>query len=394
MQIFGRAGRPQFDTSGEATLITSHDALPRYLDKLVRAVPIESTFIKQLPDHLNAEVVGGTVTTIKEAATWLTYTYLHVRMLRNPLAYGITVDQKADDPMLRGRSVELVQDAAKLLAGNEMVRYDIQSGNLACTDLGRTAAHYYIQAESVATFNEKLGGFDSLSDGELSHLICCATEFENVKIRQEELNELDALAKNSCPLPVKTPIHDPSDKSLVLMQAFVSRASIKSFTLISDTNYIASNAGRVARAMFQMCLKQNKAGPTIKLLRIAKSVDRRFWWFQSPLRHFEGELKDNVFRAMESKAVGVDTFEAALSLLDMQHQEVGQLCHQAKNGRKIQRFVGMLPRIDVHCNVQPVTSSVLRFHIRLQPMWDWQNRWHGGAEAFWLWVEDGENDRM
>lgn len=394
MQIFGRAGRPQFDTSGEATLITSHDALPRYLDKLVRQVPIESTFIKQLPDHLNAEVVSGTVTNIKEAATWLTYTYLHVRMLRNPLAYGITADQKADDPMLRGRSVELVQDAARLLAGNEMVRYDIESGNLSVTDLGRTAAHYYIQAESVATFNEKLRGFDSLSDGQLAHLICCATEFENVKIRQEELNELDALAKNSCPLPVKVPIHDPSDKSLVLMQAFISRAGIKSFTLISDTNYIASNAGRVARAMFQMCLKQNKAGPTIQLLRIAKSVDKRFWWFQTPLRHFEGELKDNVFRAMESRSVGPDTFEAALSLLDMQHHEVGQLCHQAKNGRKIQRFVGMLPRIDVRCDVQPVTRSVLRFRIRLHPIWEWQNRWHGGAEAFWLWVEDGENDRM
>ena len=67
LQIFGRAGRPQFDKSGEATLITTHDALARYLDKLVRDVPIESTFIKQLADHLNAEVVGGTVTTIEEA---------------------------------------------------------------------------------------------------------------------------------------------------------------------------------------------------------------------------------------------------------------------------------------------------------------------------------------
>ena len=33
-QIFGRAGRPQFDTSGEATLITNHEALSRFLDKV------------------------------------------------------------------------------------------------------------------------------------------------------------------------------------------------------------------------------------------------------------------------------------------------------------------------------------------------------------------------
>jgi activating signal cointegrator complex subunit 3 len=30
-QIFGRAGRPQFDTSGEATIITAHSKLAHYL---------------------------------------------------------------------------------------------------------------------------------------------------------------------------------------------------------------------------------------------------------------------------------------------------------------------------------------------------------------------------
>jgi activating signal cointegrator complex subunit 3 len=398
-QIFGRAGRPDYVSDfGEATLITTHDALARYLDKLVRSVPIESNFIKQLADHLNAEVVGGTVTNIQEAATWLTYTYLHVRMLRNPLAYGISADQKADDPMLRGRSRELVHEAAKLLDSNQMLRYSVETGNLGVTDLGRVAAHFYIQAESVATFNDKLGNYESLSDADLLHLVCCATEFENVKIRQEELDEVDSLAKKACPLPVKLPVHEPSDKSYVLLQAFISRAGVKSFTLISDTNYIASNAGRVARAMFEMCLRQNKADPALKLLRIAKCVDKRFWWFQTPLRHFESELKSNVFAALESRKVGAekgyDAFEAAVSLLDLEPREVGELCHWAKGGGTIQRFIRLLPRLDVRCTVQPVTSSVLRFHITLRPLFQWQNRWHGGSEAFWLWVEDGESNRM
>ena len=57
-QIFGRAGRPQFDSFGEAHLITSHASLQRYVNLLVHQSPIESNFIKQLADHLNAEVVG------------------------------------------------------------------------------------------------------------------------------------------------------------------------------------------------------------------------------------------------------------------------------------------------------------------------------------------------
>ena len=87
MQVFGRAGRPQYDDSGDATLITSHTSLPRYLALLVKQVPIESNFSARLADHLNAEVVAGTVTSIKDACTWLSYTYLHVRMMRNPVLY-------------------------------------------------------------------------------------------------------------------------------------------------------------------------------------------------------------------------------------------------------------------------------------------------------------------
>ena len=54
-QIFGRAGRPQFDSTGDAILITdSQENLNHYLNLIVSSVPIESGFIKNLMDHLNA----------------------------------------------------------------------------------------------------------------------------------------------------------------------------------------------------------------------------------------------------------------------------------------------------------------------------------------------------
>ena len=91
---------------------------------------------------------------------------------------------------------------------------------------------------------------------ELLHVICSACEFENVKVRQEELKEIDELKARSCPLAVKSTVDESAGKSNVLLQSFISHAKITSFTLISDTNYIASNAGRVARALFEMCLKR------------------------------------------------------------------------------------------------------------------------------------------
>ena len=115
-QMFGRAGRPQFDTLGEATIVTTHDKLAYYLSMLTSQVPIESQFNQSMPDNLNAEVVLGTVSTVGEAVVWLSYSYLHVRMQRNPLAYGMTHDSIMDDPTLHGKRRELIVRAAQVLA--------------------------------------------------------------------------------------------------------------------------------------------------------------------------------------------------------------------------------------------------------------------------------------
>ena len=50
-------------------------------------------FVTSLKDNLNAEVVLGTVTNVKEASTWLGYTYLFVCILKNPLVYGMSWEE-------------------------------------------------------------------------------------------------------------------------------------------------------------------------------------------------------------------------------------------------------------------------------------------------------------
>ena len=289
------------------------------------------------------------------------------------------------------------------------------------------AAHFYIQAESVATFNDAMGITPYPNDIDVMHIVSSANEFENLRVRQEEQKELDDL-QAKCPLALEGPVNDSSTKTFVLLQAFISRLRPKGFTLISDTNYISSNAGRVARAVFEMCLHENKAGTALKLLRLAKSIDNQFWWFQTPLRHFEDELGNNVIKAIESrhhrgKGDVYDSLSFTLSLLDMMPEEVGQICRAKKAaGVKIQRFVGMIPKVIISCNVQPVTSSVLKFQIELTPDFEWQGRWHGGAGKscvachpllgkcfvltlhfypsflilvfFWLWVEDAQSERI
>lgn len=56
------AGRPQFDSYGEGIIITGHSELQFYLSLFNQQLPIESQFVKAIPDALNAEVVLGTIT--------------------------------------------------------------------------------------------------------------------------------------------------------------------------------------------------------------------------------------------------------------------------------------------------------------------------------------------
>ncbi|CAI6000970.1 unnamed protein product, partial [Closterium sp. NIES-64] len=192
MQIFGRAGRPQFDSSGEGIIITAHNQLAHYLRLMTHQLPIESQFVAMLKDNLNAEVVLGTVTNVKEASAWLGYTvhvpgfvamlkdnlnaevvlgtvtnvkeasawlgytYLFVRMQANPLAYGMTWQDVAMDPGLVARRQALITEAARSLDRAKMMRFDERSGQLYVTELGRVASHFYIRYSSVETYNELL----------------------------------------------------------------------------------------------------------------------------------------------------------------------------------------------------------------------------------------------
>ena len=55
------------------------------------------------------------MTNVREATLWLSYTYLFVRMLKNPLAYGVPWHELSADPRLEGRRKVLISDAARQL---------------------------------------------------------------------------------------------------------------------------------------------------------------------------------------------------------------------------------------------------------------------------------------
>jgi pre-mRNA-splicing helicase BRR2 len=156
LQMMGRAGRPQYDKTGEGIIITSQQELKYYLSLNNMQLPIESQFVSQLADQLNAEIVMGTVSNIKDGVNWLAYTYLYVRMLRSPELYGLTQDDIKDDPLLVQRRTDLVHTASVLLDRAGLIKYDKRSGVMQSTPIGKIASHYYIKYESMGVYNQNL----------------------------------------------------------------------------------------------------------------------------------------------------------------------------------------------------------------------------------------------
>lgn len=89
LQMIGRAGRPQFDDKATAVILVHEPKKGFYKKFLYEPFPVESALHEQVVDHLNAEVVGGTVKSAQHAVDYLTWTYLYCRLAQNPSYYGM-----------------------------------------------------------------------------------------------------------------------------------------------------------------------------------------------------------------------------------------------------------------------------------------------------------------
>ncbi|XP_074372528.1 DExH-box ATP-dependent RNA helicase DExH14 isoform X2 [Apium graveolens] len=386
MQIFGRAGRPQFDKSGEGIIITSHDKLAYYLRLLTSQLPIESQFISSLKDNLNAEVALGTVTNVKEACAWLGYTYLFIRMKMNPLAYGIGWDEVIADPSLSLKQRSLVTDAARSLDKAKMMRFDEKSGNFYCTELGRIASHFYIQYSSVETYNEMLRRH--MNDSEVIDMVAHSSEFENIVVRDEEQNELEKLVQTSCPLEVKGGPSNKHGKVSILIQLYISRGSIDSFSLISDAAYISASLGRIMRALFEICLRRGWCEMTSFMLEYCKAVDRQIWPHQHPLRQFDKDISLDILRKLEERGADLDRLQ------EMQDKDIGVLIRYGPGGRLVKQYLSNFPSVQLSATVSPITRTVLKVDLLITPNFVWKDRFHGSSERWWILVEDSENDHI
>jgi replicative superfamily II helicase len=183
-------------------------------------------------------------------------------------------------------------------------------------------------------------------------MLAVSSEFENMAVREDELPELDALARD-CPHDARGGPENKHGKVNILLQAYVSRARMESFSLTADMMYVSQNAPRICRALFEICLRRSWSAVAELALTLCKARPR------AACR-----------RRLRPQAAG--HAELAAACLRAQSWGLPGLCARAQ--RRFERLsasraeqAGAPARARAHCAKECARRGVQAFERRLWP---------------------------
>lgn len=298
MQMLGRAGRPQFDDSAIAIILTRKERVNHYERLVSGSESLESCLHLHLIDHLNAEIGLGNVTDVESAVRWLAGTFLFVRLRRNPTHYKLKEGANRDDEdeMLR----QICEKDIKLLQDCDLV----SSENLKSTQFGDAMARYYVRFETMQTLltlKPQASMCQIVSYGQSDwveantvqlDVVAQAEEFRDIRLKSGEKSLYKEVNRaHGIRFPIKVDIATPAHKISLLIQSELGAMDFPDgeqfqkhkFAFQQDKTFVFSHINRLIRCVIdcQICLADSIA--VRNALELARCFGARVW-DDSPLQ--------------------------------------------------------------------------------------------------------------
>lgn len=179
-------------------------------------------------------------------------------------------------------------------------------------------------------------------------------------MRDDELDELDNLTQDNCEVAVTGGAENVHGKVNILIQTHISRGRVNSFSLISDQNYVVTNAGRIARALFEIVLRKNWSLLAGRVLKFAKTIERQMWDWETPLKQHPA-VKFEVLSKLEARNFTLD------KLKEMDPKEIGHMIQHVRAGGDVKKAAMEIPLVELEATIQPITRTVLRVKLVVSP---------------------------
>ncbi|KAJ3394049.1 Sec63 [Lobulomyces angularis] len=217
--VAGRAGRPQFDDSAVAVIMTTPTMKLKYEQMVNGGEILESSLHENLIEHLNAEIVLGSITNLHFALEWLKSTFLFVRLRKNPERYNIKRGTSKVSVERYGLE-EICQKDLELLEINQFMTRSASNENFKPTIYGEVLAKYYLKFQTCVNF-VNLKNKASLS--EVMDSLCKSDELENVIRFRSDKQYLNPLNKHrDLKYKVNGLVKLVSDKIKILIQCVLA----------------------------------------------------------------------------------------------------------------------------------------------------------------------------
>ncbi|RDI80773.1 hypothetical protein Vi05172_g9233 [Venturia inaequalis] len=290
MQMLGRAGRPQFDNTAVAVIMTKQEKVKKY-EKMVSGQEIlESCLHRNLIDHLNAEIVLGTVTNLSSAKKWLSGTFLYVRLREHPEHYRIDGDEDDNGgSRLEERLERIASRDIDLLRESQFARCNEGDNRLLSTDFGEAMARYCVHFETAKRF------LDLPPKAKMSEILSAlaqAKEFKDFRFRAYEKScykEMNKSASIKFMIPVNLDL--PAHKVSLIIQSQLGgvefptneKTASAKFQFSLDTNLIFQHINRLVRCIVDFSLYREDSIALRNSLALCRSLGARCW-DDSPLQ--------------------------------------------------------------------------------------------------------------
>uniref|UniRef100_A0A8D3A251 Probable ATP-dependent DNA helicase HFM1 n=1 Tax=Scophthalmus maximus TaxID=52904 RepID=A0A8D3A251_SCOMX len=281
LQMIGRAGRPQFDTSATAVIMTKFQTRDKYMNLMNGMEIIESSLHGHLVEHLNAEIVLQTISDVNMALDWIRSTFLYIRALKNPIHYGFSAD--LDRYGIEAKLQALCLKNLTSLSSIGLIDMD-EDINIKPTEAGRLMARYCVAFDTMTQFC-KVAGTENLSDlvGFLIKLYSTSREFSDIQLRMNEKRPLNTLNRDKNRVTIRFPIEGKIKTSEMkvncLIQAQLGSISIQEFGLTQDTARIFRNGMRISKCLSEFLSQRSKTGfsALLNTLILAKCLRSKLW---------------------------------------------------------------------------------------------------------------------
>ncbi|KAK7518684.1 Sec63 Brl domain-containing protein [Phyllosticta citriasiana] len=280
MQMLGRAGRPQFDDSAVAVIMTRGEKVRKYEQMVSGQEVLESTLHLNLIEHLNAEIGLETINDVYSARKWLSGTFLCVRLQKNPRKYsleGVNPNPDLDEFLdeICNRGINELRDFG-LVKGDERLKV---------TECGDIMARYCARFETMKIF---LGLVESreAKTSEILAALSQAEEFKEVRFRQGDKPLYKSLnTSNTTKFPIPVNLALPEHKVSLIIQTELGGGDFPvnedmgrhKIQYAQDKHLVFQHARRLIRCIVDCALDREDAKTARNALAFCRSLTSRAW---------------------------------------------------------------------------------------------------------------------